>query len=60
MAVEWNMNAVQRNQAIKVCARVWEALTELDEDTYDAALTEAIQQVREKLGSVLPFGPGDE
>ena len=46
--------------ATKVCARVWEALTELDEDIYDVVLTEAIRQVREKLGSVLPFGPGDE
>ena len=60
MAVEWRFSTgQQRNMATKVCERVWEALEELDADTYEPALTEAIQQVREKLVSVLPFGPED-
>ena len=49
----------QRNMASKVCARVWEALSELDEDCLgDGALEEALLQVREKLQDNLPFGPG--
>lgn len=57
MTVEWRMSPAQRNQTVKVCSRVWEALQELAEDNYDEAMEHALLQVQEKLESVLPFGP---